>query len=258
MVVSTQFNATEALWTSKFQIENSNDAVSCRPDHDLIYGVECANQANTGLYVAGSANSTPINLTTLGNLYVGIMNTGAYTQGVPLGELWVTYDVSLRRPRIDPNIGGLMHFTGKCLTTQSNTGYSNLTSQNTVTSGLIPGLAISGSATQTTIQTAFPIGVSYLVVASCWSSNSSFPGVVTVQYGGCTVALNLVTDSIGTESLAGSSSPGAQTSVYVGTVYSTSPTQTLSFLFGAMAGTSIYGMDIFYSVMSTSSNTSGM
>lgn len=119
--IAAQMNPTEAPWTSKIQVESAEGAISTRPDKGIIFGVECKGQNLNGLFVASSQDSTPANLTTLANIYASVLNTGAYAQGSVLGELWISYDVTFKACRLNPNPPGYYHVTGSA--TSGTVGY---------------------------------------------------------------------------------------------------------------------------------------
>jgi len=122
VVISMEYDAALAAFTSKPQMENSDFAISARPDTSIMYGVECKDQPLNGRYVRGGAtlSSQPINLTDIGTLYIANQNT-SITQGQSLGELWVTYDVEFRKPHISPSRWGIAHFYGTASATSSVT-----------------------------------------------------------------------------------------------------------------------------------------
>jgi hypothetical protein len=109
VIMSAEYNAFAPEFTTKPQMENSDFAVSARPDNCIMYGVECANNAQSSYYVrSGGSSSQPINLTDLGTFYIALQNV-AYALGTSLGEIWVTYDVEFRRPHISPSRFGYLH-----------------------------------------------------------------------------------------------------------------------------------------------------
>jgi hypothetical protein len=102
-----EYDAALSAYTSKPQMENSDFAISARPDSSILYGIECKDQPLNGRYVRGSGSLTnqPINLTDIGTMYIGSQNT-TIAAGTSLGELWVTYDIELRKPHISPSRWG--------------------------------------------------------------------------------------------------------------------------------------------------------
>lgn len=99
----TQYNALEPDPSSKQQIENLQYSTSAKPSKDMMHPIECApiNDVNTHLYVSTSVteNLGDRRFYDMGTTYIG-------TQGIPIsdaiiGEIWVTYEVALFKPRLN-------------------------------------------------------------------------------------------------------------------------------------------------------------
>jgi hypothetical protein len=145
VIMAMQYDAALPPFTSKPQMENSDFAVSSRPDKCIMYGVECANQQSNALYVRNGSNATnqPINLTDIGTLYVAVQNAGI-ASGLALGELWVTYDIELRRPHISPSRFGMYRISAS--RTAATSTLALLTSGTTLASKVQYG-SLTGSYT---------------------------------------------------------------------------------------------------------------
>jgi hypothetical protein len=111
VIMSMKYDANSPNFTSKPQMENSDFAISTRFDKSLIYGVECKENAQNSYYVR-SANSItqPVNLTDLGNFQIATQPASTFPTLSQIGELWVSYDVELLRPRISPERYGFAHY----------------------------------------------------------------------------------------------------------------------------------------------------
>lgn len=107
LVFATNYNAAEPAFNSKVEMENSEYAVSVKPTLPLIHAIECDPQETTitRLYTDTTANSDP-RFTTLGKMQLA--TTGNSTTGVVLGELWVSYCVEFYKPKLVPEIGGVL------------------------------------------------------------------------------------------------------------------------------------------------------
>jgi hypothetical protein len=120
VIMATNYNADEPLYTTKQAMENSEFAVSVKPTRDLIHAVECApgQTVLSELYVrpGGLASNLDLKFTDLGNFQFA-------TQGNPnqlLGELWCSYNIEFFKPLLPNDVGGNVQ-------SQSNTrnGVSN-------------------------------------------------------------------------------------------------------------------------------------
>jgi len=110
VMMAMEYNAAAPSFTSKPQFENSDFAISGRPDESMMYGVECEQFANNSYYTRSSASQTPVNLTDIGNFQIATLSP--ITANQVLGELWVSYDVVLEVPRISPARYGYAHLSG--------------------------------------------------------------------------------------------------------------------------------------------------
>lgn len=145
VVMAMEYDPSRPPFNNKAVMENSDFAISSRPDHNLMYGVECKGQPFSGYFVPGVVGANPnppINLTTMGILNIGVQNT-SITQGQSLGEIWVSYDIELRRPRISNSrfgyyrsqwLGQLARVSSPALI-QSTSSYGNLVSTSLLLSG---------------------------------------------------------------------------------------------------------------------------
>ncbi len=107
VVLATNYNADQAPYMTKQEMENSEYAVSVKPTLPLLHGVECAtlqtvlNQmyVRTGTLPA----SNDLKFTDLGLLQLGTQSNPA---GIALGELWVSYCVEFFKPILPIDVGG--------------------------------------------------------------------------------------------------------------------------------------------------------
>lgn len=102
---------------TKVVLENTFDAISERPDHSIIYGIECSVWKDKWLLVNKqslgantSLTTNPVATTTAGQIFVGVNNTGAYAAGTSLGELWFTYEYWFRGPIVPICRPGYLHY----------------------------------------------------------------------------------------------------------------------------------------------------
>jgi hypothetical protein len=91
--------------TNKVAIENMAGAVSCRPDRNMVYGVECSPKLTPFKQYfirTGSTPSVAAVAEDFGRFYIATsgLPSSVYTQGTILGELWVTYDITFDTPRM--------------------------------------------------------------------------------------------------------------------------------------------------------------
>lgn len=102
VIMATQYNAADSPFISKQQMENYEFAQSCKPSQCMLHYIECARNSNplTELYVrSGSVpqGQSP-QLYDIGSFQIATQ--GMQATNVNLGELWVTYDVELLKPKL--------------------------------------------------------------------------------------------------------------------------------------------------------------
>jgi hypothetical protein len=189
VIMAMEYNSASAPFTNKTQMENSDFAISCRLDHDMVYGVECKNQPMDGYLVRNSNLSLPAPLTDMGLFQIAVAPSTTVPINTVLGELWVSYHVLLRRPKLTPARFGYAHFrfTYAVVTTSAVYSFGTL---NPIYSPII-----YGSLTNCYVNTPnsnvifFPyaeVGDTYLVTMVWY-----FPGVVTLTSYGSVILSNL-------------------------------------------------------------------
>ncbi len=106
VVFATNYNASEPLFRNKVEMENSEFAVSVKPTHPLMHAIECApsDTTITKLYVDRETNNDP-RFTDLG--VTQFATQGYSSDGVILGELWVSYCVEFFKPKLNEEVGGV-------------------------------------------------------------------------------------------------------------------------------------------------------
>lgn len=111
VIAAMQYNAAAPTFENKYTMENSAFAVSTRIDKNLMYGVECAKGSNAQncYYVRSGASPLPLTTTDLGNFELAVAPSVSVPASTVLGELWVTYDVVMKRPVLNESRYGLYH-----------------------------------------------------------------------------------------------------------------------------------------------------
>jgi len=103
VVMATQYNAALPAFLNKQEMEEYDFSCSTRPSRTLIHPVECspADTPLEHLYIRGGSlpAGSDIRLYDLGTFQLATVGMQAAAN---IGELWVTYDVELIKPRIQP------------------------------------------------------------------------------------------------------------------------------------------------------------
>lgn len=103
VVMATQYNMLNPAFTNKQQMENYEFGCSSRPSCDLLHPVECdpGQTAVNGLFstrLGGAGSTGDPRLYDLGRF--NIATVGMQGASVNIGELWVTYQIELLKPRL--------------------------------------------------------------------------------------------------------------------------------------------------------------
>lgn len=125
VILATQYNALDTKFSSKYEMENYQYACSTKPSVSVIHPVECAmrecpvdvlyirNQATQNYGSNNLSNADP-------RLYdLGILNVagvGAQAANINCGEVWISYDVELFKPRPQKNTTGTSHYQSSTTT----------------------------------------------------------------------------------------------------------------------------------------------
>lgn len=106
VVLSTEYNALAERFQTKQQMENTQFVTSTKPSLSVLHPIECArSQTSVDLLYIRLPESSPNSDLGDARLY-DLGNFQLATQGIPedntvIGELWVSYDITLHKPILD-------------------------------------------------------------------------------------------------------------------------------------------------------------
>lgn len=107
VVAATNYDALDSPFVSKIQMESYEYSNSVVPFNEMAHMVECAGRLDpmsSRRYVRTSLPPANADLR-LYDMGVTTFATDGFQTAYTCGEIWVSYDVTLRKPRIDPNAG---------------------------------------------------------------------------------------------------------------------------------------------------------
>lgn len=111
VMFAATYNVLQAPFQNAIELENSTDSVMARPDHCIMYGVECQTQSFNYYNVKNSRNVV-IDPATYNFVDVTLATQGlptSYTPGSVIGQLWISFDVELVQPIYQlPKIGTVL------------------------------------------------------------------------------------------------------------------------------------------------------
>lgn len=170
IIMAAEYNAAAPNFTSKFQMENYEFAVSGKPSEDVMFPLECAPEASGVRHLNVRSAAVPsgqdVKTYDFANFQLATLGSQAASD---VGELWVSYDVELLKPRLFNTLGsnlGVYGFTNTAGITQSQlfgTGGGTLSANNNL-------LLTLGATTITFPATSAP-GTGY-VIAIEWITTS--------------------------------------------------------------------------------------
>lgn len=100
VMFAATYNVLQAPFQNAIELENSTDSIMARPDHCIMYGLECQTQSFNYYFVKNSRNVI-IDPATYNFVDVTLATQGlptSYTPGSVLGQLWISFDVELVQP----------------------------------------------------------------------------------------------------------------------------------------------------------------
>lgn len=110
VIIATEYDVTKPPFQDKRSMENYMYCTTAPPSVSMLHPIECARDVNVlnTLYIRGdqtpasTLNSNDKRFSDLGNINVATI--GMPAAGSVIGELWITYDVELLKPRLAPSI----------------------------------------------------------------------------------------------------------------------------------------------------------
>lgn len=183
VVLATEYNAGQPAFVSKQQMENYEFAQSCKPSCSVIHPIECARRQSvlTEQYVRGGNVPAGEDVKTydFGDFYIATVGVplGAAGAAVNLGELWVSYQISFLKPKIQTS-GAV--YTDSGWFHQSGSSTLTLLTSNSVAP--ISSGTVSNSSNLGVLVTANTISIPLL--------SSAMNYLITLDYQDTTQATN--------------------------------------------------------------------
>lgn len=101
--MATDYNVLNGVFGNKLQMENYEHSVSCKPSVNMTHLVECAKMQTpiNELYIRTSAVPAGADQRLYDLGLFQLATSGNQAVGGILGELWVSYEIELLKPRIE-------------------------------------------------------------------------------------------------------------------------------------------------------------
>lgn len=103
VIMSTQYNSLAPAFTNKQQMENNVYTVSTKPSESIIHPIECEPSQTSvpTLYTYNGAVPPDGDLRLYNMGVFQLATVGMQAANVTIGELWVSYDIKLKKPQLD-------------------------------------------------------------------------------------------------------------------------------------------------------------
>lgn len=111
VVMSTNYNVLDPPFANKFQMEQSQFTCSGKPSINLLHPIECAKlETPTSVLFtrAGPTSTGDLRLYDWGNF--NIATVGMQGTSTNIGELWITYDITLLKPKLGSTVDVYDHY----------------------------------------------------------------------------------------------------------------------------------------------------
>lgn len=186
VVAATQYNVLRPDFASKLEMENYEFATSSKPADSMIHPIECKSGLAPleELYIRTSDYSSldsDLRFSDYGNFYLATVGMQA---SATIGELWVSYDIELIKPRLTPS-----GFNNSLHSRISNNGYTNASPYGVILRGYggnFP-LEVTGSGTYDTLRFPDWITNGRFLILTIWTGSSLSITVPTYVYSNCAV-----------------------------------------------------------------------
>lgn len=270
VILATEYNAGQPAFQTKQQMENYEFAQSVKPSCSVLHPIECARKQSvlSELYIRGGAVPAGEDIKTydFGTFQIATVGVplGASGAAVNLGELWISYQITFLKPKIQTSgsvyiDSGYYHFSGtSTATTQagapispsgSASSSSNLAVVVTPTSIQIPCLSYP-------MNYLITIDLQDTTAATGWFWNGT--PVLSVTNGSLLTILKAQSaNAFWSQGVAGSAQ-GLSTTFAVNVAAATSVNQTcvisLRTYSGTVTGTDNINSDLFINAISQNVN----
>lgn len=188
---STDYDSSEAAFTNKQQMENTEYAVSCKPSVNMMHGIECARTQTTVSELYIRTGDPPANydkrLYDLGVTYIATQ--GCQAANVNLGEIWVSYSVTffkaVQQPRGVTNLCARYRLVpanataaAPLMLTGATVDFDNIGLSNTGLGGVASGLTL-------VFPQSIPVGTVFQVTFCADGSQGTNAPPPVAGYIGC-------------------------------------------------------------------------
>jgi len=230
VILATDYDSADALYSSKIEMENSQFCITSKPQQDALHPIECDPSVgfNEIKYLRGIAVPTGKDQRLYDHGTFEIATQGLPNSAGSIGELWVTYEVALYKPQFLVQGQGSITDMFTLVAGRDNT--------NTLTPSSLVQTADVGSSIGGTIQTntyTFPTYIQsgrYMIMFGSRGTATTLTNIVTWSVTNCTATSVWANDTLDTWSPypAGTLASTAASSLLCVTVTGSGATVTIA------------------------------
>jgi len=105
VMLQTSYRATDSAPTTKYELLNEYWAGECAPSDQMAHPIECKSSETVlgARYIRDGATTDDLMFYDYGKTVLAVQ--GQQSTGQAIGDLWVTYEIELRKPRLHASIG---------------------------------------------------------------------------------------------------------------------------------------------------------
>jgi len=193
VVMSTQYNVLQPDPLNKASMEQLEFVTSCKPSLSMLHPLECARGESMMTVLSTrsgpAATGSDLRLYDYANHYVSV--SGMQATNVNIGELWVSYDITLLKPRLGSaaDMADRYYVAGTGVDTTHYFGSPRATASTSSDLGTV--------LTDTTI--TFPANFTGNVLVDYWCQGNSTAGVTAPTVtgsAGCTALTGLLAPAV--------------------------------------------------------------
>jgi len=187
VILGCVYDSDASVFSSKYEMENYEFATSGRPSQDLLYPLECSAKYSpqSVLFVrSGSLNPSTLDKKQYDFALFQYATAGNQQASMNCGELWISYDIELFKPRLFGSLG----FDAQVFMSYNGTGITNAAPLGTSTAwthlatpavGINSLGAIVTSGTTITLPAGIIPGTVYTIEITWYGGAAGFNGGAT-------------------------------------------------------------------------------
>jgi hypothetical protein len=185
MILATAYDVLDPAFSSKSEMENYQYAVSSKPSSCIVHPVECRPRANvlSTLYIRtdDAPTDTDLRFYDLGLFQLASVGSQAVAT---VGELWVSYDISLSKPKLSTTTVSSIYTGIYTPVVATAAGYFGTIGSPSTANTVYSNIDILVYGSSLTFPTTIDSG-NYLIFASWIGTSTALTNGISYSLTGC-------------------------------------------------------------------------